>query len=102
VKTIQKLYLGTVSDLVVVLNAQQDEYLPMVQNNHLGVGLALQVSYTGTVHLGQWIILSPGTKTSVGLTVVEKTVRNEVRAIWNPLALMDSKVFPLQTLGEIR
>ncbi len=74
------------------MKAQLNEYLPTMRNNHLGVGLALQISYTGVVELGQWIILNPGVRTSVAIRVVEQTVRESDRTFWDPLSFMDSEV----------
>jgi hypothetical protein len=87
--------------MLVGLEAMLNEYVRSIHNNHFGEGLALQITYTGVVELGQWIMLNPGKRTSVSMRLVDKTVRDEGRMIWNPLALMDSKVNNFQQISHL-
>uniref|UniRef100_A0A914WL34 VWFD domain-containing protein n=1 Tax=Plectus sambesii TaxID=2011161 RepID=A0A914WL34_9BILA len=82
-------YFGARGGMTMVLNAQTDDYIPLVENNHLGQGLMLQVAYGGE-EMGQWTTLTPGMRTSVAMQIKNNTVRFEEKSMLNPFAYFDS------------
>uniref|UniRef100_A0A914VRD1 Uncharacterized protein n=1 Tax=Plectus sambesii TaxID=2011161 RepID=A0A914VRD1_9BILA len=78
-------YFGSNGGLTLMLNAQTDDYIPLIGNNYLGEGLMLQVSYSGE-EMGQWIRLTPGMRTSVAMQIKEQSIRKEEKSMLNPFA----------------
>lgn len=52
--------LGSKGGMTLFLDVQGWDYLPLLDNNFLYEGMVMQVTYTGSIEVGQWISLLPG------------------------------------------
>lgn len=76
---------------MIALDTQGWDYLPIIENNYLMQGLAIQLSYTGTADIGNWIKLQPGTHTTVIMQIAETNFRLAAKSsAFNPLKYIDS------------
>uniref|UniRef100_A0A914X1F4 Uncharacterized protein n=1 Tax=Plectus sambesii TaxID=2011161 RepID=A0A914X1F4_9BILA len=83
--------VGTKGGLTLVLDTQGYEYLPLFYDNHLYEGVAVKMAYNCRVEVGQWIILQPATRVSLGMQLYEKTLRESERSPYNPFSYLASE-----------
>uniref|UniRef100_A0A914UY47 Uncharacterized protein n=1 Tax=Plectus sambesii TaxID=2011161 RepID=A0A914UY47_9BILA len=83
--------VGSKGGKIMLLDSQVWDYLPLLYNNHLHEGLALQIAYDGRVELGQWITIQPGTRTAIAIQAYEDSIRQEESSTFNPFTLLKSK-----------
>jgi hypothetical protein len=55
-----QIFPGKVEGILMVLNAQVEEYSKELENSYWDEGFVLQLSYDGQVKVGNWISISPG------------------------------------------
>uniref|UniRef100_A0A914UIF0 Uncharacterized protein n=1 Tax=Plectus sambesii TaxID=2011161 RepID=A0A914UIF0_9BILA len=75
----------------LILNTQGWDYVPIIENNYLIQGLAIQLSYTSFPEYGDWIKLQPGTHTSLSMQIAEASFRLPSKSsVLNPFQYIDS------------
>uniref|UniRef100_A0A914UJC5 Uncharacterized protein n=1 Tax=Plectus sambesii TaxID=2011161 RepID=A0A914UJC5_9BILA len=82
--------VGSQSGMILYLDTQGYDYVPLVSNNYMYEGLMLQLTYNKRVEIGQWIKLYPTTHTTVGMKAVETSVRLQEYSYLNPFSLLES------------
>uniref|UniRef100_A0A914UR18 Uncharacterized protein n=1 Tax=Plectus sambesii TaxID=2011161 RepID=A0A914UR18_9BILA len=75
---------GKVQGVVIILNAQVEEYSKELENSYWDEGFVMQLSYDGQVTVGQWISISPGNHIHVGIQRATTTLKKSFLTVAPP------------------